>query len=66
MSRLESIPEGLRNRVKMMLNSTPELRPDEHEFIKVQVFLFYNNFRTYFKLFLVKFYVIKLYGSFLD
>lgn len=37
-SRLSSIPDGLKNHVKMMLNNTPELRPDEHEFIKSEFF----------------------------
>lgn len=36
--KLHVIPDGLRNHVKMMLNNTPELRPDEHEFIKSEFF----------------------------
>ncbi|KAK9498718.1 hypothetical protein O3M35_003291 [Rhynocoris fuscipes] len=32
------IPEGFRNLVKMMLHSSPELRPDEHEFLKAEFF----------------------------
>lgn len=38
LSQLNAIPEGLKNHVKLMLNTTPELRPDEHEFIKTEFF----------------------------
>uniref|UniRef100_A0A1B6C9B0 Protein kinase domain-containing protein n=1 Tax=Clastoptera arizonana TaxID=38151 RepID=A0A1B6C9B0_9HEMI len=37
-SGLMSIVEGLREMVRMMLNFKPELRPDEHELIKVEFF----------------------------
>ncbi|KAK6640752.1 hypothetical protein RUM44_012449 [Polyplax serrata] len=35
---LSSIPSGLQDLVKMMLHSTPELRPDPHQFAKVDFF----------------------------
>lgn len=34
-SRLLCVNEGLREFVKLMLNATPELRPDPHQFLKV-------------------------------
>lgn len=34
-SKLSCVNEGLREYVKLMLNVTPELRPDPHQFIKV-------------------------------
>ncbi|KAL1138476.1 hypothetical protein AAG570_008539 [Ranatra chinensis] len=37
-SRLQCVPQGLRDLTRMMLNTTPELRPDEHEFIKAEFF----------------------------
>lgn len=36
--KLLCVSEGLREFVKMMLNSTPELRPDAHQFIKIDFF----------------------------
>ncbi|CAB0004632.1 unnamed protein product [Nesidiocoris tenuis] len=36
-SQFSQVADGLRILVKMMLNATPELRPDEHDFIKVRV-----------------------------
>ncbi|KAI8421426.1 hypothetical protein MSG28_009499, partial [Choristoneura fumiferana] len=33
-SRLSCVAEGLREYVKLMLNATPELRPDPHQFLK--------------------------------
>lgn len=35
-SRLMCVNEGLREYVKLMLNVTPELRPDPHQFLKVR------------------------------
>ncbi|CRK88468.1 CLUMA_CG002209, isoform A [Clunio marinus] len=35
---LSSIPDGLQNEVKMMLNATPELRINLHEFTKIPFF----------------------------
>lgn len=37
-SRLFEIDEGLREHVKMMLQSSPELRPDNHDFLKSPYF----------------------------
>ncbi|XP_069689462.1 SCY1-like protein 2 isoform X1 [Periplaneta americana] len=37
-SRLQCVTEGLREFVKMMLNVTPELRPDAHQFSKIEFF----------------------------
>lgn len=37
-SQLKNVTEGLRDIVRMMLNVKPELRPDEHEFIKIEFF----------------------------
>lgn len=37
-SRLFVIDEGLREHVKMMLQSSPELRPDNHDFLKSPYF----------------------------
>lgn len=37
-SQLKNVTEGLREIVRMMLNVKPELRPDEHEFIKIEFF----------------------------
>lgn len=34
-SRLSCVTDGLREYVKLMLNATPELRPDPHQFLKV-------------------------------
>lgn len=42
-SRLSCVNEGLREYVKLMLNVTPELRPDPHQFIKVLYKIFYVN-----------------------
>lgn len=39
-NKLQCIPEALREYVKMMLNVTPELRPDAHQFVKVSEILF--------------------------
>uniref|UniRef100_A0A0V0G6A0 Protein kinase domain-containing protein n=1 Tax=Triatoma dimidiata TaxID=72491 RepID=A0A0V0G6A0_TRIDM len=35
---LSKVADGLRQLVKMMLHSSPELRPDEHEFLKTSFF----------------------------
>ncbi|RZF40005.1 hypothetical protein LSTR_LSTR002408 [Laodelphax striatellus] len=37
-ARLQCVVDGLRDLTLMMLNFTPELRPDEHEFIKTEFF----------------------------
>nr|XP_018915596.1 PREDICTED: SCY1-like protein 2 isoform X1 [Bemisia tabaci]XP_018915597.1 PREDICTED: SCY1-like protein 2 isoform X1 [Bemisia tabaci]XP_018915598.1 PREDICTED: SCY1-like protein 2 isoform X1 [Bemisia tabaci]XP_018915599.1 PREDICTED: SCY1-like protein 2 isoform X1 [Bemisia tabaci] len=37
-SKLINIPPGLRDVVKLMLSTTPELRPEIHDFIKVDFF----------------------------
>ncbi|XP_044740222.1 SCY1-like protein 2 [Chrysoperla carnea] len=37
-SKLLCVAEGLQEYVKMMLNTTPELRPDAHQFIKIPYF----------------------------
>ncbi|PSN52016.1 hypothetical protein C0J52_06121 [Blattella germanica] len=37
-TRLQNVAEGLREFVKMMLNTTPELRPDAHQFSKIDFF----------------------------
>ncbi|CAG9562341.1 unnamed protein product [Danaus chrysippus] len=37
-SRLMCVNEGLREYVKLMLNVTPELRPDPHQFLKIPYF----------------------------
>ncbi|BES93414.1 STYKc [Nesidiocoris tenuis] len=37
-SQFSQVADGLRILVKMMLNATPELRPDEHDFIKTEFF----------------------------
>ncbi|KPJ16198.1 SCY1-like protein 2 [Papilio machaon] len=37
-SRLLCVTEGLREYVKLMLNTTPELRPDPHQFLKIPYF----------------------------
>ncbi|CAG9787952.1 unnamed protein product [Diatraea saccharalis] len=37
-SRLSYVAEGLREYVKLMLNVTPELRPDPHQFLKIPYF----------------------------
>ncbi|KAI8421432.1 hypothetical protein MSG28_009499, partial [Choristoneura fumiferana] len=37
-SRLSCVAEGLREYVKLMLNATPELRPDPHQFLKIPYF----------------------------
>ncbi|KAK0098171.1 hypothetical protein PV326_010748 [Microctonus aethiopoides] len=38
-SKLTPIPDGLRETVKLMLSSKPELRPDAHQFIKIEYFM---------------------------
>lgn len=40
MNKLQCIPDALREYVKMMLNTTPEVRPDAHQFIKVILLFF--------------------------
>lgn len=37
-SRLSCVTDGLREYVKLLLNATPELRPDPHQFLKIQYF----------------------------
>ncbi|XP_028172780.1 SCY1-like protein 2 [Ostrinia furnacalis] len=37
-SRLSCVVDGLRDYVKLMLNATPELRPDPHQFLKISYF----------------------------
>ncbi|KDR18011.1 hypothetical protein L798_07802, partial [Zootermopsis nevadensis] len=37
-ARLLCVTDGLRDYVKMMLNVTPELRPDAHQFTKIEFF----------------------------
>ncbi|XP_068633859.1 SCY1-like protein 2 [Battus philenor] len=37
-SRLLCVTEGLREYVRLMLNTTPELRPDPHQFVKIPYF----------------------------
>ncbi|XP_026736517.1 SCY1-like protein 2 [Trichoplusia ni] len=37
-SRLMCVTDGLREYVKLMLNATPELRPDPHQFLKIPYF----------------------------
>uniref|UniRef100_A0A0A9XT86 SCY1-like protein 2 n=1 Tax=Lygus hesperus TaxID=30085 RepID=A0A0A9XT86_LYGHE len=37
-SQFSQVADGLRILVKMMLNATPELRPDEHDFVKTEFF----------------------------
>ncbi|XP_063534829.1 SCY1-like protein 2 [Cydia strobilella] len=37
-SRLSCVADGLREYVKLMLNVTPELRPDPHQFLKIPYF----------------------------
>lgn len=36
--RINYVPEGIRTYVKMMINVTPEIRPDAHQFVKVNYF----------------------------
>ncbi|XP_049806248.1 SCY1-like protein 2 [Schistocerca nitens] len=36
--RISFVPEGIRTYVKMMLNVTPEIRPDAHQFVKISYF----------------------------
>nr|CAD7431912.1 unnamed protein product [Timema monikensis] len=38
LTKLQGVAQGLREYVKMMLNVTPELRPDAHQFIKIDFF----------------------------
>ncbi|CAK9807555.1 SCY1-like protein 2 [Anthophora plagiata] len=38
-AKLLSIPETLRDTVKLMLNHNPELRPDAHQFVKIEYFM---------------------------
>lgn len=40
LDKLNRVPDALREYVKMMLNVTPELRPDAHQFVKVIKLLF--------------------------
>lgn len=35
-TKLQNIPDGLKDYIKMLINITPELRPDAHQFIKVR------------------------------
>ncbi|XP_076652342.1 SCY1-like protein 2 [Halictus rubicundus] len=37
-SKLLSIPETIKDTVKLMLNHNPELRPDAHQFVKIDYF----------------------------
>ncbi|KZC09290.1 PREDICTED: SCY1-like protein 2 [Dufourea novaeangliae] len=37
-SKLLPVPESLRDTVKLMLNHNPELRPDAHQFVKIEYF----------------------------
>ncbi|XP_015597585.1 SCY1-like protein 2 [Cephus cinctus] len=37
-AKLSPIPEALRDTVKLMLTNNPELRPDAHQFIKIEYF----------------------------
>ncbi|XP_026748756.1 SCY1-like protein 2 [Galleria mellonella] len=37
-SRLSCVADGLKEYVKLMLNATPELRPDPHQFLKIPYF----------------------------
>ncbi|ENN80869.1 hypothetical protein YQE_02716, partial [Dendroctonus ponderosae] len=37
-AKLQAIPEELREFVKLLLNVTPEIRPDAHQFIKIPYF----------------------------
>lgn len=37
-NKLQCVPEALREYVKMMLNVTPDVRPDAHQFIKIPYF----------------------------
>ncbi|KAJ8723543.1 hypothetical protein PYW08_003455 [Mythimna loreyi] len=37
-TRLLCVTDGLREYVKLMLNATPELRPDSHQFLKIPYF----------------------------
>ncbi|KAI5637620.1 protein kinase domain-containing protein [Phthorimaea operculella] len=37
-SRLNCVADGLKEYVKLMLNATPELRPDPHQFLKIPYF----------------------------
>ncbi|KAF2901063.1 hypothetical protein ILUMI_05119 [Ignelater luminosus] len=37
-NKLQCLPDALREYVKMMLNNTPEVRPDAHQFIKIPFF----------------------------
>nr|XP_034191914.1 SCY1-like protein 2 [Osmia lignaria] len=38
-SKLLPIPDNLRDTVKLMLNHNPELRPDAHQFVKIEYFM---------------------------
>ncbi|KAI4489498.1 hypothetical protein M0802_011033 [Mischocyttarus mexicanus] len=38
-SKLFSVPENLRDTTKLMLSHSPELRPDPHQFIKIEYFM---------------------------
>ncbi|XP_034945369.1 SCY1-like protein 2 [Chelonus insularis] len=38
-SKLNPIPEGFRDTVKLMLSNNPELRPDASQFIKIEYFM---------------------------
>lgn len=37
LNKLQCIPEALREYVKLLLSTTPEVRPDAHQFIKVDI-----------------------------
>lgn len=37
-TKLSSVIAGLREPVKLLLSTTPENRPDEHEFLKVKYY----------------------------
>lgn len=45
MNKLQRVPETLKEYVKMMLNVTPEIRPDAHQFVKV--ILLFNSVIKY-------------------
>lgn len=38
-SKLLPVPDNLRDTVKLMLNHNPELRPDAHQFVKIEYFM---------------------------
>lgn len=47
-SRLSCVADGLREYVKLMLNVTPELRPDPHQFLKVCLSFFLNTLNIHY------------------